>query len=258
MKILLTNDDGPFAPGLCPLRHALEALGEVTIVCPAEERSGVGHAITYLTPVRAGTVRLHDGAAAHTLTGMPADCVKFAVLSLMDARPDIVVSGPNLGLNLGIDVFYSGTVAAALEGGFYGVPAVAFSTTRDNDGCMEAVAEQALRVLRLLLEAGMRPGAVFNVNIPALSGAEPEILVTRQGPALLPEEYRRYMGARGRVHYFLDVADETTDPAPPDSDAAAVRAGAISVTPLRCNLTDEAALARLSGILTPVQTRSYD
>ena len=122
MRILLTNDDGPFAPGLCPLRHALEALGEVTIVCPAEERSGVGHAITYLSPVRASTVRLHDGTAAHTLTGMPADCVKFAMLSLMDARPDLVVSGPNLGVNLGTDVFYSGTVAAALEGGFFGVP----------------------------------------------------------------------------------------------------------------------------------------
>ncbi len=163
MKILLTNDDGPFAAGLCPLRHALQALGEVTIVCPAEERSGVGHAITYLVPVRAGMVRLHDGSVAHTLTGMPADCVKFAVLSLMDARPDLVVSGPNLGLNLGMDVFYSGTVAAALEGGFYGVPAVALSTTRENDGCMEAVAEQSVRVLRMLLDSGTRPGAVLTL-----------------------------------------------------------------------------------------------
>jgi len=258
MKILLTNDDGPFAPGLCPLRHALEALGEVTIVCPAEERSGVGHAITYLTPVRTGTVRLHDGAAAHTLTGMPADCVKFAVLSLMDARPDIVVSGPNLGLNLGIDVFYSGTVAAALEGGFYGVPAVAISTTRENDDCTDAVAGQSVRVLRRLMESGMRPGAVFNVNIPPLSDVEPEVRVTRQGPALLPEEYRRYDGARGRLHYFLDVADAAARPAPPDSDAAALAAGAISVTPLRCNLTDEAAMARLRAALTPVQAEASD
>lgn len=258
MKILLTNDDGPFAPGLCPLRHALGALGEVTIVCPAEERSGVGHAITYLVPVRAGTVRLHDGSAAHTLTGMPADCVKFAVLSLMDERPDLVVSGPNLGLNLGMDVFYSGTVAAALEGGFYGVPAVALSTTRENDGRMEEVAEQSVRVLRLLLDSELRAGAVFNVNVPALSAAEPEVRVTRQGPALLPEEYRRYDGARGRVHHFLDVADDEARPAPPDSDAAAVRAGAISVTPLRCNLTDEAAVARLSRALAPVEAQKPD
>jgi 5'-nucleotidase len=255
MKILLTNDDGPFAPGLCPLRHALEALGEVTVVCPAEERSGVGHAITYLAPVRAGTVRLHDGAA-HTLSGTPADCVKFALLNLLGSPPDLVVSGPNLGLNLGMDVFYSGTVAAALEGGFFGVAAIALSTSRENDDRMDAVVAQAVRVLRALLKSGMGHGAVFNVNIPPLDGAEPELRVTRQDPRLLPEQYRRYDGARGRVHYFLDLADAEPEPGPVGSDAAALQDGAISVTPLRCNLTDEAGVARLSGILTPVRAKT--
>ena len=256
MKILLTNDDGPLGAGLCGLRRELLALGEVTVVCPAEERSGVGHAITYLVPVRTGTTRLADGSVAHVLSGMPADCIKFALLVLMKSPPDLIVSGPNLGANAGVDVFYSGTVAAALEGGLYGVPSVAVSTSRENEGKMDAVAAQAMRVLRLLLDSGLTPGAVVNVNIPRLTGEEPEVRVTSQSTELVPEEYVRFRGPRGRVFHFLE-ATRGPEPAPLGSDVAAMEAGAISVTPLRRHLTDEAALPRLRDSLTAVRAKSY-
>lgn len=257
MKILLTNDDGPYGPGLCELRRELAALGDVTVVCPAEERSGVGHAITYLVPVRARPGRLADGAPAHLLSGMPADCVKFALLVLMKSPPDLIVSGPNLGTNAGVDLFYSGTVAAAIEGGFYGVPSVAVSASRENEADMAAVAAQAMRVLRLLLGSGLAPGAVVNVNIPRLSEAEPEIRLTSQNAAPMLEEYVRFRAPRGRVYYFLDAA-KGPDPARPGSDVAALEAGAISVTPLRRDLTDEAALPRLREALTAVRAKTYD
>jgi len=167
------------------------------------------------------------------------------------------VSGPNLGCNVGVDVFYSGTVAAALEGGFCGVTSVAVSTSRENEGCMDAVAEQAMRVLRPLLDAGMPAGTVLNVNIPALCETYPEVRVTRQSTQFPPGLLRRAEGPRGRVHYYLDSADETA-PAAPDSDVAALEAGAISVTPLRRDLTDEAAVRPLKDMLRVVAAKSYD
>ena len=247
MKILLTNDDGPFGPGLSLLRQALEELGEVTVLCPAEERSGVSHAITYMVPVRLGSVRMADGAEARTLTGTPADCVKFALLELFDSRPDLLVSGPNLGVNAGVDVFYSGTVAAALEGGFYGVRSVAFSTDRRNAQDMDAVAGQALRVLRGLLELETEAPWVFNVNVPYLSGREPPVCFTRQTPTFPPGSCTRTLDSRQREHYWLDSTEGEEDP-PPDSDVAVLRAGSISVTPLRGDLTDRAVLEWLRRV----------
>jgi 5'-nucleotidase len=188
---------------------------------------------------------------------MPADCIKFALLVLMKSPPDLIVSGPNLGTNAGVHVFYSGTVAAALEGGFYGVPSVAVSTSRENEADMSPVAAQAVRVLRLLLDSGLAPGAVVNVNIPLLSGDEPEIRVASQSTDRMIEEYQRFRAPRGRVYYFLDAA-KRPEPPRPGSDLAALEAGAISVTPLRRDLTDEAALPRLGNMLTAVRAKTYD
>lgn len=252
MQILLTNDDGPFGAGLCPMRSALQELGRVTVLCPERERSGVSHSITYLVPVRTETIRLRDGSRARTLTGAPVDCVKFALLEVFDEAPDLVVSGINLGLNLGVDLFYSGTVAAALEGALYGVRSVAFSTHRQNAERMENVAGQALRVLRRLrkVECGAR---AFNVNIPPLPGpgVDPPIRVTSQSCAFPPGEFVRSAGPRGREHYFLD-STTGAGPAPEGSDVAALEAGAISVTPIRTSLTDEEAAGRLGDALSDI------
>jgi 5'-nucleotidase len=232
MRILLTNDDGPFGPGLLPLRRHLAALGDVTIVCPAEERSGVGHAITYLVPVRPEQVRLTDGTEAWLLNGTPADCVKFAILEILGSPPDLVAAGVNLGSNVGVDVFYSGTVAAALEGGLYG-----------------AVAAQAARVLAMLLECDLPQAWVFNVNIPSLPEGcrgewQPAIRFTSQSPAFPPGAYSPTQGTRGRVQYWLD-STVSGGPSPAESDVVALESGQISVTPLRPDLTDWATLRRL-------------
>ncbi|MCK4283332.1 MAG: 5'/3'-nucleotidase SurE [Candidatus Brocadiae bacterium] len=242
---MLTNDDGPFTPGICSLRKALTEFGQVTVVCPAQECSAVGHAITYIVPVRTGTARLADGTPVQTLTGTPADCVKFALLEVYDSPPDLLVSGPNVGINAGIDLFYSGTVAAALEGGFNGVPSVAFSTARRNADRADAVAQQAVRVLRMLLGEGELSGPhVFNVNIPHLTGEEPPIRFTGQDLSFPPGRYVRAEAPLDRVHYWLD---STTGAGPPEpgSDVAAAEAGSISITPLRCDLTDEGRLDHL-------------
>jgi 5'-nucleotidase len=247
MRILLTNDDGPFSAGLVALAAALDRLGQVTVVCPAEERSGVSHAITHLTPVRRAAVTLPDGRTATTLSGTPADCVKFALAQELDAPPDLVVSGFNLGINAGIDLFYSGTVAAALEGGLNGVRSVAFSTSLTNAGRLPRAADIALSTLqRILAEAPPGP-AVFNVNVPELrDGIEPAVRFTRQSTTYPPGRYHRSEGPRGRiVHWLAWEADAGAHGE--DSDVAALKAGHVSVTPLTMNLTDPAALKALAG-----------
>lgn len=249
MRILLTNDDGPSGPGLVALQQVLRGFGDLTVVCPCEERSGVGHAITYLVPVHTGTARLDDGTVVSTLTGMPADCVKFGLLELMSSPPDVVVSGINLGINAGVDLFYSGTVAAAIEGGLSGLFSVAFSTTRTNADRLDAVADQAGRVLRLLLADGPPEPQVFNVNIPGLSGREPVVRFTRQSRVFPRGSYLRMEGPRDRIHYWLDSTTGGDAPEP-DSDVAAIEAGQISVTPLRPDLTDGEALERLRGTVS--------
>ena len=127
MRILLTNDDGIMAPGILAMRRALAEMGDVTVVAPTTPQSAIGHAITLTVPIRIHRVTLGDGAVGYGVEGRPADCVKLAVLELMPERPELVVSGVNLGANVGINVLYSGTVAAAVEAAFYGIPAVAAS-----------------------------------------------------------------------------------------------------------------------------------
>jgi 5'-nucleotidase len=244
MKILLTNDDGPSAPGLGALRRALAELGEVTVVCPAGERSGVAHAITYLRPVRAAEASLSDGTLARTLSGTPADCVKFALLQLFDSPPDLVVSGPNQGVNAGVALFYSGTVGAAIEGAINGVPSVAFSTSRSNADQMDRVARQAVRVLDHLRQWAEHEPWLFNVNIPHLDGSDPELCLTRQCISLPRGDYNRRPDSAERDQFRLDWTVYAEEP-PPDSDLAVLERGAISVTPLRQDLTDAALLAEL-------------
>ena len=127
MKILLTNDDGVYAPGLAALYRELQQLGEVVVVAPESEQSAVGHAITLMTPLRVKEVSLNCGVEGFAVSGFPADCVKIAMAELLPSPPDLVVSGINLGPNVGINVLYSGTVSAATEAGILGVKGVAFS-----------------------------------------------------------------------------------------------------------------------------------
>ena len=248
MEILLTNDDGPFSPGLTALAAALDRLGQVTVVCPAEARWGVTHAITNLPPGRRAAVTGPAGGAATTVSGTPADCVKFGLAQVLDAPPDLVVSGFNLGINAGVDLVYSGTVAAAREGGLNGVRSVAFSTSHANAGRLPEAAEVALAALERIL-ADAPPGPrVFNVNVPELrDGLAPAVRFTRQSSTFPPGRYVRSEGPRGRtVHWLAWEADAGAHPE--GSDVAALKAGHVSVTPLALNLTDPAALEALADV----------
>jgi len=237
MRILLTNDDGVKAPSLWAIHEALRGLGEVTVVAPCSEQSGVGHAITYRTPITAECVRTESGVQAHAVDGTPADCVKFALLEVLSEPPDLVVSGINLGMNLGCNVFYSGTVAAAIEGAMYGLPSVAVSTCASNSERLQAVAAQALRALRLILERGGPQGIAYNVNVPALLNGDPDILFTHHRRGAFRDQYLR-QDCNGVPGYQLDLRQGAQEPAVSGSDVHAVGEGMISVTPLSSSLTD--------------------
>ena len=192
MLILLTNDDGIYAPGLAALQRELAKLGEVFVVPPSTEQSGVGHAITYLTPLIVKEVFRTSGWPAGTLSmvdderwgwaveGSPADCVKIGVAEFCSRPPDLVVSGINAGLNAGINVLYSGTVAAAIEGAFFGITSVAVSLQYERHFQFEKAAGLARQIIEQILAAKGPDPQLYNINIPtaALSG-EPQVRACR-------------------------------------------------------------------------------
>src|SRR5947208_7044209 len=174
MQILLTNDDGVFAPGLRALRKELLRLGDVTVIAPAQEQSGVGHSITLLSPLVIKQVEDDDGSVLGWMVeGSPADSVKLAVCELMPRPPDLIVSGINSGSNAGINVLYSGTVAAAIEGALFKITSVAVSLQLAEHFDYPAGAKHAVRVIERLLAHQPANGSLFNVNLPAHSRGQP-------------------------------------------------------------------------------------
>jgi 5'-nucleotidase len=247
MLNLLTNDDGIYAPGLAALGRALQRHGDVSVVAPATEQSGVGHAITFLTPLTAKEVFDGERRRGWAVDGSPADAVKLGIAEFCPRRPDLVVSGINSGLNAGINVLYSGTVAAAIEGAFFGITSVAVSLEWDEHADYDRAAEIALDVIGGLLERGPARGSLFNVNIPtrALRGS-PQLRVVPMGVYRYGETFERRIDPRGRAYYWA-----TNDPPPPpaavDTDISALAAGAVTLTPLDYDLTHRAGIDVLAA-----------
>lgn len=187
MKILLANDDGVYAPGLRALRNALRVLGDVLMVAPATEQSGVGHSITYLTPLTCKQIFDGDAFCGWAVEGAPADCVKLGVSELAEGPVDLIVSGINSGLNAGINVLYSGTVAAAIEGAFFRIPSIAVSLEEDPHADFEAAAQIALGLIRKILQQQGSEKNLYNINIPTAAtmqyrnGSMPEIRCVPMG-----------------------------------------------------------------------------
>jgi 5'-nucleotidase len=244
MDILLTNDDGIHAPGLRALREALRALGNVTVVAPASEQSAVGHSITLAHPLVVQELADNAGGLfGYAVEGKPADCVKLAVTHLLPRRPDLVVSGVNAGSNAGINVLYSGTVAAAVEGAFFGITAIAVSLALPEDRHMPRAAALGVKVVRQILDQAPRPGELFNVNIPNLAAGDPlGVRVAEQGLAFYDEWYEARIDPRGRRYFWLKP-DGLGPTGERDSDLAALADRRISVTPLHFDLTDRRRLA---------------
>lgn len=241
MRILLSNDDGYFAPGLATLAAALAPLGEVTVVAPERDRSGASNSLTLDRPL--SLARAANGF--YYLNGTPTDCVHTAVTGLLDFEPDIVVSGINSGSNMGDDTLYSGTVAAATEGYLLGIPAIAVSLV----GKQFAHYATAGRVARELVERLMRspPGepVLLNVNVPdtpyeSLAGVE----VTRLGRRHKAQPVVKGTTPRGDTVYWVGPAGAARE-AGPGTDFHALERGAVSVTPLQVDLTHDRQLADL-------------
>ncbi len=238
VHILLTNDDGIYAPGLAALEHELRRLGDVTVAAPLTEQSGVGHSITYLTPLMAREVFEQGGRRrGWAVEGSPADSVKLAVSELCPQRPDLVVSGINSGLNAGINVLYSGTVAAAIEGAFFGITSIAVSLQYDEAARYDVAAPQAARIIDQLLQHPESAGQLFNLNIPSQAldfPAETHIVPMATTP--WGEDFEKRQDPRGR-RYFWATGMAPDPPSGRETDLSALRAGHIALTPLQFDMT---------------------
>lgn len=244
--ILVTNDDGVEALGLLALKKAMEKVGEVAVFAPDHNWSAAGHPRTMHKPLRVEKVRLSDGTLAYTSNGAPSDCVAMAILGILPRKPDLVVSGVNLGGNMGHDITYSGTVAAAIEAVISGIPAIAVSVdTFSPDADFTPAAEFAARLARYVLEKGLPPYTLLNVNVPALPAGEIKgVQLTRLGRRFYKDVLIKRKDPRGKDYYWLgggppqDIIEEGTD-------VGAVAKGYISVTPLHLDMTDYDLLSKL-------------
>lgn len=247
MRILATNDDGIYAPGLEALVEALAPLGEVVVVAPNRERSATAHAITLHEPLRVEKVSRNGAFFGHAVSGTPVDCVKLAVVSLLEQRPDFVVSGINPGTNVGTNAIYSGTVSAALEGAMNGITSLAVSIDSVEEPDYAAAAAFTRRFIERLASGGLARATAFNVNLPDLPADRIKgVRFTHQGRLMFREEFHQRTDPQRRVYYWLGgelpVADDGAD-----ADSTAVLDGYIAVTPLHCDLTDYAALEQLKS-----------
>lgn len=250
MRILLTNDDGVYAPGLRALREQLQRIGDVTVVAPASEQSAAGHSITLLTPLIIQEV-LDEGRKplGWAVEGRPADCVKLALLELLPEPPDLIVSGLNAGSNAGINVLYSGTVAAAVEGAFFHTTSIACSLeyTKLNPPDFDRGADLARGVIEQIVARRPAAGSLFNVNIPSAErGPVRGIRAVPQDVTPYHEGFDRRTDPRGRVYFWFGSGAACPEPHP-DSDVIALTDGYITVTPLQFNLTQAAMLRDMSG-----------
>lgn len=249
VRILLTNDDGVHAPGILALKRALDPLGDVFVVAPDANRSAIGRGITIRDALAVDEVEMADGTHAFATDGTPVDCVRLAVLGLIGEKPDVVVSGANLGLNLGDDVTYSGTVAAALEGVLLGLPAIAVSQAAlgggsgpDLDYDFTAVTAFAARLVPLACRERFPRHVLLNINGP---GVGPDGLrgarVTRLGRRVYNDTLELQSTSGARRHYRI-YGEPLRHDEQPGTDLSAIDENLLSVTPLHFDLTDLAGM----------------
>lgn len=238
VKILLSNDDGINAPGLAALYEEMKKVGDIVVVAPDSEKSAVGHAITLSDPLRVWNFKKNNEFFGFAVNGTPADCVKIAYWALLDEKPDLVVSGINLGSNTGINAIYSGTVSAATEGTILEVPSFAISLTTFKEPDFSFAAKFARKLSGYILERGLPVGTLLNVNVPPIKEAEIEgIKITRQGRSNYLERFDKRVDPQNRVYYWLtgkkvQLEDDG------DVDDNAILNKRVSITPLHYDLTN--------------------
>jgi 5'-nucleotidase len=245
MQILLTNDDGIYAPGLAAMERALRRLGDVCVVAPAVEQSGVGHSITFLSPLMAKEVFDGERRRGWAVEGSPADCVKLALAEFCP-KPDLLVSGINGGLNLGINVLYSGTVAGATEGAVFGLTSFAVSLEYDEHAKFDEAAEMSVRLIeQILAQRDSGSHRLYNINIPTTAfDRATEVRVVPMATIGWPAEFDRRVDPKGRRYYWamgtpaVPVEGQMTD-------LQAWEEGYVTLTPLRIDRTEREMLERM-------------
>ena len=243
MRILVTNDDGVASPALSQLRRVLSPFGHVTIIAPDRNQSASSQSLTLHRPLRIQEL----AEDTYSVDGTPTDCVLVAFHGELGERPDLVVSGINHGPNMGEDVFYSGTVAAAIEAVLQGVPGVAASLATRAPSDFRAPADVVGKLVRQVLERGNTPRMLLNINIPLLPDAELRgVMLTRLGTRLYADTLVRKVDPRGKDYFWIGGEDPVWQP-DEGTDFHAVDAGFISVTPLRLELTDHEAIVRMQS-----------
>ncbi|MFO0830104.1 MAG: 5'/3'-nucleotidase SurE [Phycisphaerales bacterium] len=253
MRILLTNDDGITAPGIQALYHAIRSLGEIVVVAPATAQSAMSHKITFHSPILTREVRVNDHMTGVAVEGSPADCVKIATRAVWperfgkNARPDLVISGLNDGANVGINVIYSGTVAAAVESAFLGVPSIAVSLHdgRSVHTHLARAAEIARAAIDRVLQHELDPHGVINVNIPRVQSPDapvPPMRVASMNTAAGIDGYERRVGPGGQVYYWSSGNGMEFVYARPGTDVEGLAEQCVTITPLSYDLTDHGRL----------------
>lgn len=247
MYILLTNDDGVYFEGLWVLHQRLSPRHRVTVVAPDRERSAIGHAITLSEPIRTAQVSLNGGPSAYAVTGTPADCVKLGLLEICDAPPDLVIAGINPGANVGVNLNYSGTVAAAKEAALCGIPAIAVSMEGRDTAFYREAADFVLRLAETVHARGLPAGTFLNVNLPNAPVAQTAgVRFSRQGMPSNSEYFEKRLDPRERPYYWQGCETQKFE-SHPEVDGTALQGKYISITPVKCDMTDYSALEQLKS-----------
>lgn len=254
MRILLTNDDGIRSPGLRALVEAFAIRHQVTVVAPDRERSAVGHGITLHQPIRSQKTRVNGSQSGFAVNGTPADCVKLGLAELLDSLPEVVVSGINPGANVGVNLNYSGTVAAAKEAAIAGIPAMAVSITAPGDKHLNAAARFIESLAMQVMGKGLPEGTFLNVNFPDLPMNRIRgVRWSRQGTGVFAQHFDKRNDPRDRTYYWQGC-DSQNAYDQPDIDGAALEAQYISITPIKCDMTDHETLQKLARWEVPINT----
>lgn len=244
-EILITNDDGYFAPGINALAEELRKIAHVTIIAPDRERSAVGHALTFFHPLRVDKISVEESLTIYSTDGTPTDCVLIGVHQLLCRKPDLVVSGINRGSNLGDDITYSGTVAGAMEGALQDVPSMAVSLNSIDEFDYRPAARFAASLAKELMEKGLPAGVFLNVNYPALPPEEVRgVEITRQGRSIYKQEIVKRVDPKGRDYFWVTGARPDGEPIE-GTDFWALKNGCISITPLHLSMTSLEYIDRL-------------
>jgi len=253
--ILVTNDDGVHAPGIKNLIEAVRPLGILVVVAPDEGRSGQSHAITIKTPLRVYKLKEEEGYTLYSCNGTPVDCVKLALDQLLDRTPDLIVSGINHGSNSSISVMYSGTMAAAIEGGLHGIPSIGFSLL---DYSIHADFSHTLGfvkdIVRNVLVNGLPEKVVLNVNFPIVSDEEIKgIKICRQALGIWKGEFEKRTDPHSRDYYWLTGYFQNFDEDATDTDEWALQNNFVSVVPVRVDLTSHSSIQKLKAFYEAIK-----